>query len=179
MDIETTHNEDALISIKTFSGNNIETLKKTVKALSQEFKINKLSSVYTARMTKYTDKAVHQIKTLEDFEGLVVVLRLGCKDQPAEVFARLKRIEREMESTTRRGVVLNLLAFGHQTLMTPNLTIPHPDLHQNPVDLYPSAEIWGDFVHPVLKENINHLTQKISPIKWGQFFAQGKSLLDF
>jgi 7,8-dihydro-6-hydroxymethylpterin-pyrophosphokinase len=63
--------------------------------------------------------------------------------------------------------------------MTPQLTLPHPDLHRRPEDLILAAQVWGSYLHPVLNKRLREIATEVKPESWGSFFAQGKSLLDF
>ena len=63
--------------------------------------------------------------------------------------------------------------------MTENLTLPHPEFHMKPEVLFPAAEVWADYYHPVLKKTLRELTREFANLRWGEFFEQGKTLLDF
>lgn len=77
------------------------------------------------------------------------------------------------------SVKLSLLAYENMSTMRPSLTLPHPDLVEAKTWLVPSAEIWPQFLHPILNDELKLLVKKqVSEIKV-EFFAQGKCLLDF
>lgn len=48
-----------------------------------------------------------------------------------------------------RTIDLDLLYFGELVCDTPQLTLPHPRLHQRRFTLIPLVELCPDFVHPV------------------------------
>ena len=56
--------------------------------------------------------------------------------------------------------------------------MPHPEFHMSPEELIPASELDPDWVHPVLKTSLNELRKKLKTNAWGEFYAQGKSLLD-
>src|SRR5690606_21479223 len=72
-----------------------------------------------------------------------------------------------------------LLCMDQLFLMTPDLTIPHPDLHASARWLVPAAEIAPDFIHPVLGARLEELGQKLKTRSQVEFYAQSKALLDF
>ena len=61
-----------------------------------------------------------------------------------------------------RPMDLDLLLFGDLILDEPDLTIPHPRLHERRFVLEPLAEIAPNFIHPVLKEKISDLLKGLS-----------------
>ncbi|MEZ4871408.1 MAG: hypothetical protein R2827_04005 [Bdellovibrionales bacterium] len=63
--------------------------------------------------------------------------------------------------------------------MTPQLTLPYPDLLKRPEISVPASEAWGDYHHPVYKESMTSLAKRSAQGSWGEFFAHGKSVLDF
>ena len=83
---------------------------------------------------------------------------------PAELLAVLQDIERKLgrdrASEQRWGprtCDLDILLIGDLVMDTPELTIPHPRMHQREFVLAPLNEIAADVVHPVLNEAISTL----------------------
>ena len=76
------------------------------------------------------------------------VARLRCACEPLELLRQLQRIEqrhgRERPSGVRnapRTLDLDLLCFGERELETPELSLPHPRMHQRAFVLAPLAEL--------------------------------------
>ncbi len=77
---------------------------------------------------------------------------------PDELLERLLGVERALGRTRTgprfgpRTIDLDLLLYGDSTLHDPNLTVPHPRLHERAFVLEPLAELDPDLVIPGLGE---------------------------
>jgi len=169
-----------LISVRAYGGEGLGLMKQIVSELKGIVNDLEVSSVFRTKGTQLKPRHIHDLKGGNDFEGLAVCLRGRTKLLAQEVLGQLQRIEaHHKDEALRRSAVLNLLVFGTQTLMTPELTIPHPEFHREPEQLIPAAEIWSDCVHPILQLTLQALVPRLSSENTMEFYAQGKSLLDF
>jgi 2-amino-4-hydroxy-6-hydroxymethyldihydropteridine diphosphokinase len=61
-----------------------------------------------------------------------------------------------------RTMDIDILFFDRQIIRLPDLTVPHPRLHERLFTLMPLCEIAPETVHPVLKKSIRALLQECS-----------------
>ncbi len=95
----------------------------------------------------------------------VVALDTGLG--PFALLAALRDIERsEGRPLTRaqwqpRTLDLDILLFGDQVLDTPELKVPHPQMHLRRFVLEPLNEVAPEAVHPVIKRTVRELLARV------------------
>ena len=60
-----------------------------------------------------------------------------------------------------RIIDMDLLLFGGEIINSPDLTVPHPQMHLRSFVLKGLCELNGELLHPVLKESMNKLAQRL------------------
>ena len=69
------------------------------------------------------------------------------------------RIRREPKGP--RTIDIDIVFFANDVLDTPELTVPHPAMHQRRFVLEPLAEIAPALVHPVLQRTVRDLLDSL------------------
>jgi 2-amino-4-hydroxy-6-hydroxymethyldihydropteridine diphosphokinase len=104
-----------------------------------------------ANQPKYLN-AVAQIKTALTAEDLHKIL--------VNIETSLGRTRKEKWSS--RTIDLDLLLFGEEIINSPDLTVPHPQVHLRSFVLKGLRELNRELVHPVLKESIDELALRLN-----------------
>lgn len=169
----------ALISVKTFSDQNLSMMRSVVRAIDSTDKITKASSIYRVDRAAESLIALRDIQKDERLECYAIVLRIETALQAKDLLEKLQSIEKvHQKEYLRRSVSINLLMLSDEVVMLPELSVPHPEMHLRPEEIVLATEIAGSVRHPVLNENLAELAQKFSKAAWGEFFAQGQTVLD-
>lgn len=85
---------------------------------------------------------------------------------PACLLRALKTIEydlgrRPAPRWTARLLDLDILLYEDRIIQTPDLCIPHPEMHHRRFVLDPLYELDGDLVHPTLHKTIKALLEEL------------------
>jgi 2-amino-4-hydroxy-6-hydroxymethyldihydropteridine diphosphokinase len=83
-------------------------------------------SILVSRSSLYRGNFLHELQRIEDLQGRV---RGGDKWGP-------------------RIIDLDLLMYGKQKINTPDLTVPHPGMHERDFVIIPLSELAGDLNVP-------------------------------
>ena len=83
-----------------------------------------------------------------------------------ELLETLMRIETEMgrvrvAKDEPRVIDLDVLIYGDDAISTPDLTVPHPRMHERDFVLKPMAEIAPGLRHPVLKRTMHEMLEAL------------------
>lgn len=101
---------------------------------------------------------------------LNTVVEIETDLAPHELLRVCKEIERALGRHERqrygpREIDLDILLYNHSIVNTPDLQIPHAQLHRRRFVLVPLAELAPQYVHPVLHKTIAELLQELADPK--------------
>jgi 2-amino-4-hydroxy-6-hydroxymethyldihydropteridine diphosphokinase len=88
---------------------------------------------------------------------LNAVIEIKTDLSPRALLLKLQEIEKKLgrksksqnKNYSSRTIDLDILYYGKQILVSPELTIPHPEIFNRDFVLIPLQEIAGDFVDPL------------------------------
>lgn len=145
---------------------------QVLKQLQVSGKIQSISSVYKRYMTaERADINAH----------LEFVVKYETQMSIEQLLHTAMSLSHKKESQFQESVNTELivLAFDRQITMSPNLTLPYPLLHQDPLVIRCAAEAWGQYEHPIYQKNLNEIARVAQPARQAEFYMQGKTLVDF
>lgn len=148
-----------------------------------------LGSNIEPRLT-YLNKAIerieknHEIVSIADFVEtepwgfeaatlfLNTVIEIKTNANPRELLLELQSIENELgrtsksanQSYTSRTIDLDILYFNREILVSPDLTIPHPEIHKRLFVLEPLRQIAPNFQDPKSLRLVREMYQTLIEI---------------
>jgi 2-amino-4-hydroxy-6-hydroxymethyldihydropteridine diphosphokinase len=147
----------AYLSLGSNVGDRERQLRDAIARLEAAARVVSVSSFYETEPVEFADQAW--------FLNCAVVLETGATAE--QLMAALLDIEQQMgrrraQKKGPRIIDLDILMFtntstGDVVIDSPELTIPHPAMHQRRFVLEPLAEIAAEARHPVLKKTMREL----------------------
>ncbi|MEL6138764.1 MAG: 2-amino-4-hydroxy-6-hydroxymethyldihydropteridine diphosphokinase [Cyanobacteria bacterium J06628_6] len=85
---------------------------------------------------------------------------------PRQLLHQLLAIEMQMGRVRQRRwgprlIDIDLILYGDQVVDTPELTLPHPRMHERAFVLVPLSDIAADWVHPILGLTASELVTRV------------------
>ena len=103
------------------------------------------------------------------FVNAMVGLMPRKGETPEFLLAKLQALQKEFGRTSKkilnepRPLDLDLIAFGNETRLTPELILPHPRAHQRRFVLQPLSEIAPDLILPGQGKTVSELLAELPP----------------
>ncbi len=152
----------ALIGVQTDLDPSLSLHRRVAKALYRTADVHGVSGVY-----QYSDN---------EEEGLTVVYSLRTQSEPKALKRKIDEITKSIKSTR---YMIEVLIFDDVILRSPDLVLPCMELHKLKRWCLPAADLWGDYVHPVVGKDLKILSETTGSLEKIEFYAQSKTLLDF
>ncbi len=137
-------------------------IQNAIHALSEAegITLQKISSLYETEPVGYEEQA----KFLNGAVAIETCL------SPHTLLQTLKQIETDVgrQNRTRWGpreIDMDILIYGDICLRSPDLVIPHPEMHLRRFVLVPLGEIASDLLHPVFNQTIQTLLERLEDDK--------------
>ena len=147
------------IGIGSNQGNKYENCVLAIESICSHKKNNllKQSSLYLTEPWGYKEQ--------DDFINAVIKIETSLS--PLNLLSILQSIERKLGKKKNgkwgpRTIDLDILFYNNQTLESPQLTIPHPLLHQRGFVLIPLKEIDHHLKHPVFNQTVSQLFDRLN-----------------
>jgi 2-amino-4-hydroxy-6-hydroxymethyldihydropteridine diphosphokinase len=142
----------AYLGLGTNVGDREQNLRAALERLRAIVDVEAVSNVYESEPVGFLEQP--------DFWNLVVRIRTNL--EPADLFRRVKEIERALGRTESfrnapRVIDIDILAIEQLVLHDPELDIPHPRLHERSFVLLPLAEVAPDFRHPESNATVSEM----------------------
>lgn len=147
----------AILSLGSNLGNRRLLLQRAVYILGERLgTIEKISAVYQTPAWGFEGA---------DFFNCCISLRTN--KSPEFIMDTIEAIEQQLgreryhdNSYHSRTIDIDLLFLDDLIINTQRLVLPHPHLHKRSFVLEPLEDIAGDFIHPILQEDVKTLNNK-------------------
>jgi len=148
------------LNIGTNLGQRRDNLNRAVVALAQAFGGCVVSEVIESEPWGF------------DSSNLFLNIGVWIKSdkQPSDMLRWTQALEKELGSDSHRDdagnyvdrlVDIDIMAIDEQVINTPQLTIPHPHLHERKFFLLPLAQLAPNWHHPILNISIEELLEQM------------------
>jgi 2-amino-4-hydroxy-6-hydroxymethyldihydropteridine diphosphokinase len=141
------------LSIGSNLGNREEALQQAIDLLlASGVRILRVSAVYETEPVGVRHQPLFLNLVLEGETELF----------PRQLLARVQRIEKDLGRKRvvpkgPRSIDIDILLFGATVMQIPELTIPHPRMHERRFVLEPLAELAPDLRHPVSRRTVREM----------------------
>lgn len=153
------------LSLGSNLGDRYLNLKRALAALeSPGMKLQRVSPVYDTEPVENTNQGWF----------LNLVVEVECHLFPAQLLARIMRVERELhrkrtEPKGPRTIDVDILLFGNSVIRSPQLEVPHPRMAARRFVLQPLADLAPELRHPVTAKTVAEMLHDAPPQKLKPF----------
>lgn len=170
----------ALVGVEVLSSSGLQILREIFHEIALRIRVSQVSSIYRVHPFSELGLDARVQNRIRRFEVLSCALLLEVEKDPQALQTSILELQTELvDRVLHCDINLELLHYQDFSRLEPGLTLPHPELHERPEWLVAAAEVWGEAIHPVFRRSLFDLSVSFKGLAWGEFYAQGKTLLDF
>ncbi len=149
---------NVFIGLGSNLGNRKENITKAIEKLS------KTSGIELVKQSSLIETEPYGKLDQPDFLNCVILVKTDIN--PEHLLEICNKIENDLgrirkEKWGPRTIDLDILFIDDYVIHTPDLVVPHPEVHLREFVLTSLNEIAPDFVHPVLNKTIKEIYSKI------------------
>ena len=154
-------------------GNKYENISIAVNLLiNSNIVIKKISSFY--KTPSYPNK------NLPKFVNIGVLI--DCKNNDLDLLKKINLIEKKVgrvksKKNSPRVCDIDIIDFNGLIKKTKNLQLPHPRSHLRNFVLFPIKEIDPEWIHPILRKNVDFLISDLTRISRIEITRLSKSVI--
>lgn len=138
------------LSLGSNLGDRAANLRDALERLEHtRFHITRLSSVYETAPVDVTGQPWFLNLVAEGETSFFPMMLLRHTQKVEREMGRVRRIDKGP-----RKIDIDVLLYGHFTVDTSRLTIPHPRMHERRFVIEPMLELAPDLPHPVLRKTM-------------------------
>ncbi len=146
------------LSLGSNIGDRAANLTAAIEALRELGDVVGVSSFYETEPVEFTRQAWF----------LNCAVALETEKLPKQLLSAVLHIEQQMgrKRTVAKGprvIDIDILLFGTSVIDTPQLTVPHPAMHERRFVLEPLAEIAPEVRHPIFKKTVRQMRDDLAP----------------
>jgi 2-amino-4-hydroxy-6-hydroxymethyldihydropteridine diphosphokinase len=97
------------------------------------------------------------------------VVQLQTDVPPTRLLVRLLEVEKGLGRERNfpnapRTIDLDILLYDDRVIATPELTVPHPRMHERAFVLMPLVDLAPNLVHPIFGQRVDELLESLGPV---------------